>query len=199
MIFANIHVTLYQSQCFDRRKCFKRFASQYWNKILNDKGNLTSWWEHYQFAPFSLMTLFYSKMLTEISVCVYSVSILITSFVYYSIDTNIIYLYWVFPSNMCMYGGTYMPWVLYTIKKGNFKSWWNIFVSRYFAYQVCSGYMKLIEYNIKFKFPAYYWIIVFKFITLNPRNNAMWFLCGRIWDLIVSVPDHCLSFYFFWT
>ena len=20
---------------------------------------------------------------------------------------------------------------------------------------------------------------------------------GRIWDLIVSVPDHCLSFYFF--
>ena len=22
---------------------------------------------------------------------------------------------------------------------------------------------------------------------------------GRIWDLIVSVPDHCLSFYFTWT
>ena len=22
---------------------------------------------------------------------------------------------------------------------------------------------------------------------------------GRIWDLIVSVPDHCLSFYFFYT
>ena len=21
---------------------------------------------------------------------------------------------------------------------------------------------------------------------------------GRIWDLIVSVPDHCLSFYFMW-
>ena len=21
---------------------------------------------------------------------------------------------------------------------------------------------------------------------------------GRIWDLIVSVPDHCLSFYFLW-
>ena len=21
---------------------------------------------------------------------------------------------------------------------------------------------------------------------------------GRIWDLIVSVPDHCLSFYFVW-
>ena len=21
---------------------------------------------------------------------------------------------------------------------------------------------------------------------------------GRIWDLIVSVPDHCLSFYFSW-
>ena len=104
VIFANIHITQY----FDRRKCFQRFASQYWNKILNNKGNLTSWWEHYQFAPFSLMTLFYS----QISVCVYSASILITSFVYNSIDTNIIHWYWVFLPNMCMYGGTNMPWVL---------------------------------------------------------------------------------------
>ena len=58
------------------------------------------------------MTLFYSQKLTEISISVYSASILITSFVYYSIDTNIIYWYWVFPPNMCMYGGTHMPWVL---------------------------------------------------------------------------------------
>ena len=181
VIFANIHVTFYQIQCFDRRKYFQRFASQYWNIFLNNKGNLTSWWEHYQFTPFSLMTLFYSQKLTEISVCVCSASILITSFVYYSIDTNIIYWYWVFPLNMCMYGGTHMgaysDTVLYTTKKDNFESWWNIiFVSRYFAYQVCFGYLKLIAYNIKFKFPAYCWIIVFKFITLPPRNNAMWFL-----------------------
>ena len=37
---------------------------------------------------------------------------LITSIVYYSIDTNIIYWYWEFPPNKCMYGGTHMPWVL---------------------------------------------------------------------------------------
>ena len=159
MIFANIHITLYQSQYFDRRKCFQRFASQYWNTILNNKGNVTSWWEHYQFAPFSLMTLFYS----QISVCVYSASILISSFVYISIDTNILnllvlgvptkYVYvWRHKHAMCAYGDT----VLYTIKKDHFKSWWNIIlVSRYFTYQVCFGYLKLIEYSIKFKFPAY--------------------------------------------
>ena len=52
--------------------------------------------------------------------------------------------------------GAYGDTVLYTIKKDHFKSLWNIiFISRYFVYRVCFGYLKLIEYNIKFKFPAY--------------------------------------------
>ena len=31
--------------------------------------------------------------------------------------------------------------------------------------------------------------------SVGPRINPCGFE-GRIWDLIVSVPDHCLSFYF---
>ena len=49
--------------------------------------------------------------------------------------------------------GAYGETVLYTIKKDHFKSWWNIiFDSRYFAYQVCFEYLKLIEYNINSSF-----------------------------------------------
>ena len=93
---------------------------------------------------------------------------LITSFLYYSIDTNIIYWFWRHIHAMGAYGNT----VFYTIKKDHFNSWWNItFVSRYFAYQVCFRHLKLIEYKyIKFKFPAYCWIIVFKFITLHSKK-----------------------------
>ena len=32
-------------------------------------------------------------------------------------------------------------------------------------------------------------------LNLNTTNQPFGFE-GRIWDLIVSVPDHCLSFYF---
>ena len=34
-------------------------------------------------------------------------------------------------------------------------------------------------------------------ILVKIHNKRLRLSKGRIWDLIISVPDHCLSFYFF--
>ena len=58
----------------------------------------------------------------------------------------------------------------------------NLVAVIFAAIQICYGVGMASHY------------VIMEFSVLNPRSDSGFE--DRMWDLIVSVPDHCLSFYF---